>query len=106
MSGNGNHHGCATQEDGLIECLRSFSQQDPPPGYRFIKLLRNDMGGLFVFDDGSDNQKETPAYSQQQRHSANCYIPETATTTIHLDIYERTFSIIHILSCQLTKSQP
>ena len=72
----GNHHGCATQEDGLIECLRSFSQQDAPPGYRFIKLLRNDMGGLFVFDDGIDHQKETPAYSQQQRHSVNVQVKD------------------------------
>ncbi|MBD2772517.1 hypothetical protein [Iningainema tapete] len=71
----GNHHGCAIREDGLIECLRSFSQQDAPVGYRFLTLLRNDMGGLFVLDDGS-NQKETPAYSQQQRYSIDVKVKE------------------------------
>ncbi|NJM74203.1 MAG: hypothetical protein HC862_31295 [Scytonema sp. RU_4_4] len=64
-----NHHGCAIRNDNLIECLRSFNQQDAPAGYRFLALLRNDMGGLFVKDDGSNHQQEKPLYSQQQRHS-------------------------------------
>lgn len=46
-------HGCAIKEDSLIECLRSFSQHDAPAGYRFIALLRNDMGGLFALEDSN-----------------------------------------------------
>lgn len=38
-------------------CLRGNSQQDAPPGYRFVKPLRNKMGGLFVADDGYDTSK-------------------------------------------------
>lgn len=65
----GNHHGCAIREDSLIECLRSFSSQDSPAGYRFIKPLRNDMGGLFVEDDGSGcgSQKATEEWSRRQQ---------------------------------------
>lgn len=44
----GNHHGCAIRDDHLIECLRSTTQHDAPNGYRFIKLLKNGMGGLFA----------------------------------------------------------
>ncbi|MDF5729363.1 MAG: hypothetical protein PUP92_15415 [Rhizonema sp. PD38] len=69
-----NHHGCAIQQDGLIECLRSFSQQDAPVGYRFIKLLRNDMGGLFMFDDGITHRIETPANGRHHRHSPNVQV--------------------------------
>ncbi|RAM49087.1 MAG: hypothetical protein C6Y22_24570, partial [Hapalosiphonaceae cyanobacterium JJU2] len=67
----GNHHGCAIRPNGLIECLRSFSQQDAPGGYRFIKLLRNDMGGLFVKDDGGDYSQQKPLEFRQQDYSVN-----------------------------------
>ncbi|MFB2819231.1 hypothetical protein [Umezakia ovalisporum] len=64
----GNHHGCAIRSDNLIECLRSFSQYDAPAGYRFIKLLRNDMGGLFVPDDKKNGQIQGERlYSPQNR---------------------------------------
>ncbi|NJS17152.1 MAG: hypothetical protein HC787_10870 [Nostocaceae cyanobacterium CSU_2_110] len=33
--------------------MRSFSQHDAPAGYRFIALLRNDMGGLFASVDSN-----------------------------------------------------
>jgi rhodanese-related sulfurtransferase len=54
----GNHHGCKNLEDGLVLCLRGNSQQDAPSGYRFIKPLRNQMGGLFVAND-SNRPNET-----------------------------------------------
>jgi hypothetical protein len=63
----GNHHGCAIRPDNLIECLRSFSQHDAPAGYRFIKPLRNDMGGLFVPDDQNAQNQDNPLYSPQKR---------------------------------------
>ena len=63
----GNHHGCAIRPDNLIECLRSFSQHDAPAGYRFIKPLRNDMGGLFVLDDQNDQNHDKPLYLPQKR---------------------------------------
>lgn len=47
----GNHHGCKIQEDKWVLCLRGSSQQDAPSGYRFVKPLRNKMGGLFVAGD-------------------------------------------------------
>ena len=47
----GNRHGCKIQQDLWVLCLRGSSQQDSPPGYRFIKALRNGMGGLFGIDD-------------------------------------------------------
>ena len=62
-----NHHGCAIRPDNLIECLRSFSQHDAPAGYRFIKPLRNDMGGLFVLDDQNAQNQDKPLYSPQKR---------------------------------------
>jgi hypothetical protein len=65
----GNHHGCAIRDDNLIECLRSFSQQDVPASYRFIKLLQNDMGGLFAKDDGS--QTATKGQARQQQFAVN-----------------------------------
>jgi len=43
-----NHHGCKIQDDKWVLCLRGSSQQDAPPGYRFVKPLQNGMGGLFV----------------------------------------------------------
>ena len=61
-----NHHGCAIREDNLIECLRSFSQQDAPAGYRFIKLLHNDMGGLFALEEGSRSSTVTFKGERQQ----------------------------------------
>jgi hypothetical protein len=48
----GNHHGCKIQDDKWVLCLRGSSQQDAPPGYKFIKPLRNSMGGLFGIDEG------------------------------------------------------
>lgn len=72
----GNHHGCAIREDSLIECLRSFSSQDAPAGYRFIKPLRNDMGGLFVEDDGSDSQKATEEWSRRQQERIQIKVRE------------------------------
>ncbi|WP_235019040.1 hypothetical protein, partial [Tolypothrix sp. NIES-4075] len=63
----GNHHGCAIREDGLIECLRSFSQQEAPAGYRFLALLRNDMGGLFALDNGSNFQTLIEGHWRRQR---------------------------------------
>jgi hypothetical protein len=47
--------------------LRSFSQHDAPAGYRFIKLLRNNMGGLFVPDDKSGQIQGERLYSPQNR---------------------------------------
>ena len=54
----GNDHGCKIQEDKWVLCLRADSPQDAPPGYRFVKPLRNAMGGLFALDDG-ERQHET-----------------------------------------------
>jgi len=51
----GNHHGCKIQGNQLVLCLRSSSQQDAPPGYRFVKSLRNSMGGLFAVDNGDSS---------------------------------------------------
>lgn len=64
----GNHHGCKIQDDKWVLCLRGSSQQDAPPGYRFVKPLRNGMGGLFVIDDGYDtsNEKEQSKRRQEQ----------------------------------------
>jgi len=62
----GNHHGCAIREDGLIECLRSFSEHGTPPGYRFIKPLRNDMGGLFALLDSCFASSITSKAERQQ----------------------------------------
>ncbi|MDK2409323.1 hypothetical protein QHH11_14455 [Aphanizomenon sp. PH219] len=62
-----NHHGCAIRPDNLIECLRSFSQHDASAGYRFIKPLRNDMGGLFVLDDQNAQNQDKPLYLPQKR---------------------------------------
>lgn len=64
----GNHHGCKIQEDKWVLCLRGSSQQDAPPGYRFVKPLQNSMGGLFVADDGeSDWNEEQRAQRQQEQ---------------------------------------
>ncbi len=64
----GNHHGCAIREDNLIECLRTFSQNDAPPGYRFIKRLRNDMGGLFTEEnEGSTFSSAIPEGRRRKR---------------------------------------
>jgi len=62
----GNHHGCKIQEDKWVLCLRGSSQQDAPPGYRFVKPLRNGMGGLFIALDGSDNWNEQEYFKWQQ----------------------------------------
>jgi len=59
----GNHHGCKIQNDKWVLCLRGSSQQDAPPGYRFVKPLRNGMGGLFVANDGYD----TSNFEQQSK---------------------------------------
>ncbi len=48
-------HGCKVQDDQWVLCLRGMGQHDAPPGFRFVKGLRNSMGGLFVRSDGSDN---------------------------------------------------
>jgi len=53
-----NHHGCKIQANNCVFCLRGMGQHDAPRGYRFLKLLRNGMGGLFVPDDGHDNSNE------------------------------------------------
>lgn len=72
----GNHHGCKIQEDELVLCLRSSSQQDAPPGYRFIKSLRNGMGGLFGIDDGSSDQgtwqDHLDRINQRRQHEREC----------------------------------
>ncbi len=66
-----NHHGCAIREDDLIECLRSTSQHDAPQGYRFIKLLRNGMGGLFgLASDQRSEPHQNQIDRQQQKKKA------------------------------------
>jgi hypothetical protein len=62
-----NHHGCAVREDNLIECLRSSSQHDAPQGYRFIKLLRNGMGGLFAL---SGDRPAEPRHQERQQQAS------------------------------------
>jgi len=64
----GNHHGCKIQSDKWVLCLRGSSQQDAPSGYRFVKPLRNGMGGLWVALDGSDNwnEQEQSLWRQEQ----------------------------------------
>ncbi len=57
----GGGHSCKVQGDIWVLCMHGFGPQDAPPGYRFVKPLRNSMGGLFVRDDGSDN------WNQEQR---------------------------------------
>ncbi len=54
----GNFHGCKIQENKWVLCLRGSSKQDTPPGYRFVKPLRNGMGGLWVADAGHDTKNE------------------------------------------------
>lgn len=66
----GNHHGCAIREDNLIECLRSTSKNDTPQGYRFIKPLRNGMGGLFALAEGDRPIEPRHQKRQQQAHKA------------------------------------
>jgi len=63
-----NHHGCRIQEDEAVWCLRGNSQHDAPPNYRFVKPLRNGMGGLFVIDDGHDNwnSEQRTVWRQEQ----------------------------------------
>jgi rhodanese-related sulfurtransferase len=58
----GNHHGCKIQEDKWVLCLRGTDKEDAPLGYRFIKPLRNLMGGLFVADNSA-----RPDFSWQDR---------------------------------------
>jgi rhodanese-related sulfurtransferase len=58
----GNHHGCKIQEDKWVLCLRGTDKEDAPLGYRFIKPLRNLMGGLFVADKSA-----RPDFSWQDR---------------------------------------
>lgn len=103
----GNHHGCAIRDDNLIECLRSFSQQDAPAGYRFIKLLGNDMGGLFVEDDGSSHQQEKPLYSQQQRHSVSSKVKKRLSVEERVDaqrlIAQRHRQFLLLLQTTVTK---
>jgi hypothetical protein len=66
-----NHHGCAIREDNLIECLRSTSQKDAPKSYRFIKLLRNGMGGLFAPDSGERPHEPRHDRQQQKKKAAS-----------------------------------
>lgn len=80
-----NHHGCAIREDGLIECLRSFSQQDASAGYRFLALLRNDMGGLFALDDGSNSQTVIEGHWQGQRFGVNVKVKERYSVKERVD---------------------
>ncbi len=63
-----NGHGCFVNLNRGVLCLRGSSKQDAPPGYRFVKPLRNGMGGLFVPDDGHDNSNEAyrAAWRQEQ----------------------------------------
>ncbi len=63
-----NGHGCFVNLNRGVLCLRGSSKQDAPPGYRFVKPLRNGMGGLFVPDDGHDNSNEAErtAWRQEQ----------------------------------------
>jgi len=46
--------------------MHGFGPQDAPPGYRFVKPLRNSMGGLFVRDDGTDNWNEEQRIQRRQ----------------------------------------
>ena len=48
----GKDHGCAFASNGAVLCFRTRSPQDTPRGWRFVKLLSNDMGGLVVPVDG------------------------------------------------------
>lgn len=66
----GNHHGCAIREDNLVECLRSTSQHDAQPGYRFIKLLRNGMGGLFTLEGDRPIEPRHQERQQQEKKAA------------------------------------
>ena len=52
-----NHHGCKIHSNQCVFCLRGMGHSDAPPGYRFLKLLRNGMGGLFVLAHEHDNSK-------------------------------------------------
>jgi hypothetical protein len=66
----GNHHGCAIREDDLVECLRSTSQHDAPQGYRFLKLLRNGMGGLFALATDQRPEPQLQERQQQEKKAA------------------------------------
>ena len=46
---------CKVQEDKWVLCLHGFGPTDAPPGFRFVKALRNSMGGLFVRHDGQED---------------------------------------------------
>jgi hypothetical protein len=65
-----NHHGCAIREDNLVECLRSTSQHDAPQGYRFVKLLRNGMGGLFALATDQRPSSRRQERQQQEKKAA------------------------------------
>jgi rhodanese-related sulfurtransferase len=86
----GNHHGCSTRDDGLFECLRCLSQKDAPAGYRFLGLLRNNMGGLFAKDDNNDDQKFSSLYSQRQHRS----ISDKAYRRLSIEERDRHFRLI------------
>ena len=61
-----NHHGCKIQSNQCVFCLRGMGSSDAPPGYRFVKPLRNGMGGLFIADAGHDNSNEAYRASMRQ----------------------------------------
>jgi hypothetical protein len=70
----GNNHGCKKGDEGLILCLRGLTENFisaipgyPQRGYRYIKPLKQNMGGLWVDESAvskdytSDPFKYTPA---------------------------------------------
>lgn len=59
-------HGCKTSDE-LILCFRKTSAQDAPKGYRFVKLLRENMGGLFAVGEQSEYDEQREERQQRER---------------------------------------
>jgi hypothetical protein len=87
----GNHHGCAIREDNLIECLRSTTQHDAPQGYRFIKPLRNGMGGLFAI---TTHERPTPRKIEHQQQACKA-AAERTKDALAVEMLDRAFRKLH-----------
>ena len=59
---------CKVQEDKWVLCLHGFGPTDAPLGFRFVKALRNSMGGLFVRADATDNWNSEQQEQRRQEH--------------------------------------
>lgn len=109
-----NTHGCRTVEDEITKqitrvlCLRTLAQ-DYTPGYRFIKLLADGMGGLLVMDNGeqqsdrtSQNEIEWQIQKRKQEKSREAYLnqllsPKERNINYRKILQELTLNESHVL---------